>query len=97
MKPSANKPRRKGPLTTGAQRFLFTAERFAEHEMANHAAAGAYAFLLSATPAVLLILGLARALLRRHPRAFAEVEGLVASFLGPLAAGGGIRDFLSSG
>ncbi|MBN2874014.1 MAG: YihY/virulence factor BrkB family protein, partial [Spirochaetales bacterium] len=37
------------------QRILFSLEQFSRHEMANHAAAGAYAFLLSAAPAVLVI------------------------------------------
>ncbi len=38
------------------QRTLFAFEQFSRHEMANHAAAGAYSFLLSAIPAVLVIL-----------------------------------------
>lgn len=38
------------------QRAFFTFEQFSTHEMANHAAAGAYSFLLSAIPAVLVIL-----------------------------------------
>lgn len=42
-----------------AQRVLFSFEQFARHEMANHAAAGAYAFLLSAVPALLVIAYLA--------------------------------------
>lgn len=43
-------------LVSIAQRALFSFEQFARHEMANHAAAGAYSFLLSAIPAVLVIL-----------------------------------------
>ena len=39
-----------------SQRAVFSLEQFSRHEMANHAAAGAYAFLLSAIPAVLVIL-----------------------------------------
>ena len=38
------------------QRVLFAFEQFSRHEMANHAAAGAYSFLLSAIPAVLVII-----------------------------------------
>ncbi|GAB4366369.1 MAG: YhjD/YihY/BrkB family envelope integrity protein [Spirochaetales bacterium] len=41
-----------GPL----RRTLFSLEQFSRHEMANHASAGAYAFLLSAFPAILLVL-----------------------------------------
>lgn len=47
----------------GARIFTFVFERFGEHELANHAAAGAYAFLLSATPALLIVAALARPLL----------------------------------
>ncbi|MCX7788876.1 MAG: YihY/virulence factor BrkB family protein [Spirochaetes bacterium] len=41
-----------GPL----RRALFSFEQFSRHEMANHASAGAYAFLLSAFPAILIVL-----------------------------------------
>ncbi len=43
-------------LTAGIQRTVFSLEQFGRHEMANHAAAGAYGFLLSAGPALLVIL-----------------------------------------
>jgi membrane protein len=43
-------------LTAGIQRTVFSLEQFSRHEMANHAAAGAYGFLLSAGPALLVIL-----------------------------------------
>ncbi|OHD25821.1 MAG: hypothetical protein A2Y38_05035 [Spirochaetes bacterium GWB1_59_5] len=43
-------------LKSFSQRALFSFEQFSRHEMANHAAAGAYSFLLSAIPAVLVIL-----------------------------------------
>jgi len=43
----------------GARVLTFVFERFGEHELANHAAAGAYAFLLSATPAILIVAALA--------------------------------------
>jgi YihY family inner membrane protein len=78
---------------SASQRLLFAAERYGEHELANHAAAGAYAFLLSATPAVLLVLGLASALLRDSPAALEGVERLVAGILGPLDAEGIAKAF----
>ncbi len=43
-------------LVSTFQRVLFSLEQFSRHEMANHAAAGAYSFLLSAVPAMLVIL-----------------------------------------
>lgn len=43
-------------LKSFTQRAFFSFEQFSRHEMANHAAAGAYSFLLSAIPAVLVIL-----------------------------------------
>jgi membrane protein len=42
-------------LVSSSQRILFSLELFSRHEMANHAAAGAYSFLLSAVPAMLVI------------------------------------------
>jgi len=87
--------RRKNVLRT----LGFVFERFGEHELANHAAAGAYAFLLSATPALLLVVGLATSLFSAWPEArdalfeiTTEVfEGLPAS--GP--ASGPLVDFFS--
>ena len=46
-------------LRDGARVLTFVFERFGEHELANHSAAGAYAFLLSATPALLIVAALA--------------------------------------
>jgi membrane protein len=66
------------------QRMLFAAERYREHELANHAAAGAYAFLLSVTPAILLALSFTSTLLGANPRVVAEIDRLVGRFLGPL-------------
>jgi len=37
------------------QKIILAYELFIKHEMANHAAAGAYAFLLSAIPVVLVL------------------------------------------
>jgi membrane protein len=79
--------------TALAQRLVFAFERYGEHELANHAAAGAYAFLLSAIPIVLLALGLASALLRARPSALAEAERTVAAFLGTMAAADAVRTF----
>jgi membrane protein len=76
------------------QRIIFSFERFGEHELANHAAAGAYAFLLSAMPVLLLALGLASALLRARPEALADAERAAVGFLGPMASGGAIEAFI---
>jgi membrane protein len=76
-----------------AQRAVFSFERFGEHELANHAAAGAYAFLLSAMPALLLALGLASSFLRAKPGALAEAERAAASLLGAMPAKGAVRAF----
>jgi membrane protein len=81
--------------TAFAQRLVFALERFAEHELANHAAAGAYAFLLSAIPSVLLALGLASAFFRARPGALAEAETAALSLLGPLSSGEAVRRFFS--
>jgi membrane protein len=78
------------------QKLVFTAERFGQHELANHAAAGAYAFLLSATPAVLLVIGLAMALIGRYPRILGEVTRLTLEVLGPLASQDAIGAFYRS-
>jgi uncharacterized BrkB/YihY/UPF0761 family membrane protein len=82
---------------TWIQKTVFTAERFDQHELANHAAAGAYAFPLSATPAVLLAMGLASALIGSHPRALASVKEVVLGFLGPLASEATVGAIFSSG
>ncbi len=84
----------KGALSV-ARRLIFAAERFGEHEMANHAAAGAYAFLLSATPAVLLVLGIASALLSSSPAAIAGAERILAASLGALDVGDVVRGFFA--
>ncbi len=87
--------RKRRATTAIAQRLVFALERFGDHELANHAAAGAYAFLLSAIPMVLLALGLASALLRTLPNALAEAERMVASFLGAMEASEVITSFFS--
>jgi YihY family inner membrane protein len=78
------------------QEIIFAAERFGQHEMANHASAGAYAFLLSATPAVMLVMGLASTLLGRSPRILALVTGLIADALGPLGTVNSVNGFFAS-
>ena len=87
--------RKRRATTAIAQRLVFALERFGDHELANHAAAGAYAFLLSAIPLVLLALGLASALLRMLPNALAEAQRMVASFLGAMEASEVITSFFS--
>ena len=62
--------------------LTFVFERFGEHELANHAAAGAYAFLLSATPALLLVAALAGPLLSLFPGATIAWTDLVARIFG---------------
>lgn len=76
-----------------AQRIVFAAERFGAHELANHAAAGAYAFLLSAIPAVLLALGLASALLRATPGALEAAELAISGLLGAMSADDAFKAF----
>jgi len=83
------------PATALAQRMVFAFERFGEHELANHAAAGAYAFLLSAIPSVLLALGLATAFFRARPEALSEALGAAVSLLGPLASSEAVGAFIS--
>jgi membrane protein len=90
----AKAPAKKG-LIAVAQRLVFAFERSGEHELGNHAAAGAYAFLLSAMPAVLLALGLASSFLRARPGALAEARLTVAAFLGPMAAADIVDAFFS--
>jgi len=73
-------------VKSAIQRMFFAAERYREHELANHAAAGAYGFLLSATPAALLALGFMSTVFGTNPRVVAEIGRLVTRFLGPLAS-----------
>jgi membrane protein len=77
-----------------AQRLVFATGRFQEHELANHAAAGAYAFLLSAIPAVLLALGLATAFFRARPEALSDAERAAVSLLGPMTSIETVKGFI---
>jgi membrane protein len=86
----------KAECKTSIQKLIFAAERFGQHELANHASAGAYAFLLSATPAVLLVVGIASTLLDRSPRILALVTGFIADALGPLGTANSVRNFFAS-
>jgi membrane protein len=79
--------RRKNAL----RHLTFVFERFGEHELANHAAAGAYAFLLSATPALLLVLGLSTSLLSAFPEAKAAWLEFTREIFGGLATGGSLK------
>jgi membrane protein len=76
-----------------AQRAIFCLEKFGEHELANHAAAGAYAFLLSAMPVVLLALDLAARLLRSRPGALADAKSAIAGLIGAMAAQDAVKAF----
>ena len=68
----------------GARILTFVFERFGEHELANHAAAGAYAFLLSATPAILIVAALAGPFLSLFNGGSDIWAGLVAKVFGRL-------------
>jgi len=69
-----------------AMRVLtFVFERFGEHELSNHAAAGAYAFLLSATPALLIVAALAGPFLSLFHGGAQVWSGFLARALGGLA------------
>jgi membrane protein len=56
-------------IKTALQGLFITLELFARNGLANHAAAGAYGFLLSAVPALLLIAFILLAALRSSPEA----------------------------
>jgi len=73
-------------LQSVLQRMLFAAERYREHELTNHAAAGAYSFLLSLTPAILLALSFMSTVFGANPAVVAEINRLVTRFLGPLGS-----------
>lgn len=75
------------------QRALFSFEQFSRHEMANHAAAGAYSFLMSAIPAVLVILFISsRAVVAVDP---ATVLDAIAPFLDGLGLRSALEAFVT--
>ncbi len=68
-----------------SQRGMVTAELFSKNELANHAAAGAYGFLLSAAPAVLI----AALILSK---AFSSSPSGVSAFMSSLQVFGSVLD-----
>jgi membrane protein len=58
---------------TFIQRLFISLELFGQNGLANHAAAGAYGFLLSAVPALLLVSFILLTALRSSPRAVTEL------------------------
>jgi membrane protein len=94
------KHRLRALATKATQRGVVTFELFGRNELANHAAAGAYGFLLSAAPIFLLLALIASSALRAAPDAAArllsgleglgealDVESLVESYLSQPAGG----------
>jgi len=55
-----------------SSRFLLTFQLFTKNELANHAAAGAYGFFLSAAPALLLVVLFLSNIFRSSPAALTE-------------------------
>ncbi len=60
-------------LTLFGQRAMMTADLFGRNEMANHASAGAYGFLLSTAPAVLIAAFILARALRTSPEGAARM------------------------
>ena len=79
-------------LQSFVQRALFSLEQFSRHEMANHAAAGAYSFLLSAVPAMLVIVYLSS--LATITFDADELLGLLSQYLGAFGGKDAIRAFI---
>lgn len=71
-------------LTAGIQRTVFSLEQFGRHEMANHAAAGAYGFLLSAGPALLVILYLSSIAFGGRTIDLSSVDNVLKPYIGTL-------------
>ena len=69
-------------IASTGRRLLFAAELFGKRELANHAAAGAYAFLLSATPAFLILLAVSSLFLRGSDSAEAALKAVLGDILG---------------
>jgi membrane protein len=72
-------------LTAGIQRTVFSLEQFGRHEMANHAAAGAYGFLLSAGPALLVILYLSSLAFGGRTLDLSSASSFLEPYLGDIA------------
>ena len=72
-------------LKATASKFLLTFQLFTKNELANHAAAGAYGFFLSAAPALLLTVLLMSNIFRATPSALNDFfNSLSNSYLGGL-------------
>ncbi|MFQ3547482.1 MAG: YihY/virulence factor BrkB family protein, partial [Termitinemataceae bacterium] len=68
------------PLIQGIiSRFLLTFELFTKNELANHAAAGAYGFFLSAAPALLLVVFIITTILAQKPSALVDFYSILSS------------------
>ncbi len=80
---------------SAGRRFLFAAELYGKRELANHAAAGAYAFLLSATPAFLVLLAASSWFLRGSEAAAGILKSVLGEILGPHTLEGIARAYLS--
>lgn len=79
-----------------AQRFIVVADSYASSEMANHAAAGAYSFLLSAAPASLVIFSAASVFMRPSPEMLDRFLQYVEAFIGR-GIGEGVSDLVTTG
>ncbi len=77
------------------QRTLFSFEQFTRNEMANHASAGAYAFLLSAMPALLVVAYISSILYRSLNLDSMALTGFLAPYLGSFGAENVVKTFLS--
>lgn len=86
---------RKQPFRLAAQGLAIAIERFGKRELANHAAAGAYGFLLSAAPAVLVVLWLTTLFLPDPGELAERFAALAAPFLGGADPGAVLRALYS--
>ncbi len=82
-------------MASAGRRFLFAVELFGKRELANHAAAGAYAFLLSATPAFLVLLAVSSWFLRGSDAATGVLKSVLGDILGTHTLEGIARAYLS--
>jgi len=78
------------------QRALFSFEQFTRNEMANHASAGAYAFLLSAMPALLVVAYISSLLYRTMHIESTELTAFLVPYLGNFGAQNVVAAFLST-
>ncbi|MCL2069686.1 MAG: YihY/virulence factor BrkB family protein [Treponema sp.] len=78
------------------QQFWLSFEFFAKNGLANHAAAGAYGFLLSAAPVLIVISFFVTNILYRSPELAADMFEQIGFLSELFNAGDFVRDFLSS-